>query len=195
MAAAWTSTGFGSQLVERTSGPFTLSYEPGAVRPTPEVAGFFDTLDLIADLLAIELEKKEWVVENAAATKDIDLGWIQFPTGSIAGQRRSYLGYARGRPVVSLTVRWTMGFDDLDRDWVAPEGYLIEIEGEPRVEATIAFVPPTIEGLSDETDPMGVLLVGTAMPAVHAIPFICAAGPGMTTHAKLPVYGARHCVV
>ena len=75
------------------------------------------------------------------------------------------------------------------------EGYWIEIEGEPRVEAAISFLPPVTPGLSDEPDVMSVLLVGTAMAAVNAVPFVCEAAPGHTTPAKLPVFGARHMIV
>jgi 2,4-diaminopentanoate dehydrogenase len=195
VAEAWRATGFGQPVDERRSGPFTIPSAPDAPRPSPEVPGFFDSLDLVADMLELELERKEWTVERAAATADIDLGWMTFPKGTVAGQRRSYIGYAHGRPVVTLTTCWTMTFDALDRAWNDPEGYRIEIEGEPRVEATIAFETPKIAGLSDETDVMSVLMVGAAMPAVHAIPFVCAAPPGLTTPTKLPLFGARYAVV
>ncbi len=85
----------------------------------------------------------------------------------MAGVTRTYLGYAHGRSIVELRVRWTMS-RSLDCEWSDPEGYWIEIEGEPRVEAAISFLPPVTPGTSDEPDVMGVLLVGTAMAAVNA---------------------------
>jgi hypothetical protein len=77
----------------------------------------------------------------------------------------------------------------LTRQGVLPGGRAAT--GGPRLD----FETPKIAGLSDETDVMNVLMVGTAMPAVHAIPFVCAAPPGLTTPAKLPVFGARYAVV
>jgi len=53
---------------------------------------------------------------------------------------------------------------------------------------------PATPGLSDEPNIMSVLLVGTAMAAVNAIPFVCDARPGHTTPGRLPVFGARHRV-
>lgn len=187
VAEAWKAVGFGGPMEERVS-PIPAS--PGI----PGLA-YFDTLDLIAGMLELELDKKEASVERAAATRDIDLGWMRFPAGSVAGQRRTYIGHARGRPVIELAICWTMSYDSLDPQWVEPEGFRIEIEGEPRVDATIRFELPRLEGLSDEADVMSVLMVGTAMPAVHAIPFVCDAAPGVTTPAALPVFGARHAVV
>jgi hypothetical protein len=184
---AWKGMGFGQPVQERVS----------AIPPSPDLPGlaYFDTLDLVAGMLELELESKEAFVERAVATRDIDVGWMRFPKGTVAGQRRTYLGHARGRPIVELAICWTMSYDALDPQWVEPQGYRLEIEGEPRVDATIRFELPRLEGLSDEPDVMSVLMVGTAMPAVHAIPFVCDAPPGVTTPAGLPIFGARYAVV
>jgi hypothetical protein len=189
----WALLGFGQPITDRLVGPLTMpsdSSEPAQ----PDLPVFFDTLDLIADMMAVEFDHKEAFVEHLAATKDIDLGWLQIPAGTLGGMRRRYVGHAHGREAVELTICWTMT-DELDGDWAAFEGYRIEIEGEPRIDATIVYSPPRLEGLSDEKDPMGVLLVGTAMAAVNAIPFVVAAAPGLTTPARLPIFGGRHTLV
>jgi hypothetical protein len=186
-AEVWALAGFGQPVQDRV-----VRFEPG-----PGVPGLalFETLDLVANMLSLELDSQEASVEMAAATRDIDLGWIHFKKGTIAGQRRTYRGFARGRVVIELAICWTMSRDGLDRDWNEPDGHRIEIEGEPRVDATVRYGPPQLEGLSVETDIMNLLMVGTAMPAVHAIPFVCDATPGVTTPSELPIYGARHAVV
>jgi hypothetical protein len=184
---AWHAMGFGSQMNERIS----------AITPSPDLPGlaYFETLDLIAGMLEVELEAKDADVERAVAKRDIDLGWIRFAKGTVAGQRRTYRGYAGGRPLVTLAICWTMSADGLDPQWADPDGFRIEIEGEPRVDATIRFGLPRLSALSDEPDVMSVLMVSTAMAAVHAIPFVCQAPPGVITPAQLPVFGARHSVV
>jgi len=181
---AWQAMGFGQEVDERTS---TIPLSPDL----PGLA-YFDTLDLVAGMLEVELDAKEGVVERAVATRDIDLGWMRFPRGTVAGQRRTYRGYVEGRAIVTLAICWTMSNDGLDPQWSGPEGFRIEIEGEPRVDATVRFGLPLAPGLSDEPDVMSVLMVGTAMAAVHAIPFVCQAAPGLITPADLPIYGARH---
>lgn len=184
---AWEAMGFGKLADEGTS--------PIPVSPDLPGLAYFDTLDLIADMLELELETKDAFVERAVATRDLDLGWMRFPKGTVAGQRRTYRGHARGRQVVTLAICWTMSDDGLEPQWSGPEGFRIEIEGEPRVDATIRFELPKTPGLSEEADIMSVLMVGTAMAAVHAIPFVCGANPGVITPADLPIYGARHGVV
>jgi 2,4-diaminopentanoate dehydrogenase len=185
--AAWGGMGFGVPADEPRV----------AIPPSQELPGlaYFDALDLVAGMLEIELERKEAYLERAAATRDLDLGWIRFPRGSVAGQRRIYRGYAHDRVVVELSQCWTMSYDALDPQWSEPEGFHITIEGEPRVDATIRFEVSRSPELSKETDVMGVLLLGTAMAAVNGIPSVCQAPPGFITPAALPVAGARFAVV
>jgi len=187
VAAAWRAMGFGGPLTEQS------------VTTTPKEAkyglAYFETLDLVAGMIGAELDRKEMVVELAAATKDLDLGWSHYREGTVAGQRRIYRGFFNGRCLVELVLCWTMSDDSLDPQWSGLEGFQIEIEGEPRVEATIKYSLPRLEGFSDETDVMSLLMVSTAMTAVHAIPFVCAAAPGVVLMSELPPTGARHSVV
>jgi len=190
----WRSLGFGQPLRAGPMGPLSIAPDGKPPPFAPDLPGFFDTLDLVADMLAVELEHKEAFIESAATLIDVDLGWMQIPAGTMAAVTRTYLGYAHGRSIVELRVRWTMS-RSLDCDWADPEGYWIEIEGEPRVEAAVSFLPPMTLGMSDEPDVMSVLLVGTAMAAVNAVPFVCEAAPGHTTPSKLPIFGARHMIL
>ncbi|OBB03388.1 dihydrodipicolinate reductase [Mycobacteriaceae bacterium 1482268.1] len=187
VAEAWTAMGFGQPLDAKV-----VPIEP---HPADRGLAYFETLDLIASMLAIELDSRDGVIERAAATQDLDLGWMKLPRGSVAGQRRTYRGFVKGRVVVELAICWTMSDKDLNPQWDDPEGFRIEIEGEPRVEATMRYALPECAELSDETNVMSLLMVGTAMSAVHAVPFVCAAQPGVTTPAQLPVFGARHSVI
>ena len=45
-------------------------------------------------MLDIELESKRGLVEHALATRELDLGWITFAKGTVAGQRRSTVATA-----------------------------------------------------------------------------------------------------
>ncbi len=190
----WRSLGFGQPIRARRIGPLTMTPDGAPPQFAPDLPGFFDALDLVAGMLAVELDHKDAFVESAAALSDVDLGWMRIPAGTMAAVTRTYLGYAHGRSIVELRVRWTMS-TSLDCEWTGPEGYKIEIEGEPRVEAAISFLPPLTPGVSGEPDVMSILLVGTAMAAVNAIPFVCEAAPGHTTPAKIPMFGARHMIV
>jgi hypothetical protein len=157
--------------------------------------GYFETLDLVADMLGVELESKQGLVENALAIRDFDLGWIKFAKGTVAGQRRSYRGFRHGRVVVELAVCWTMSDDALDPQWPDPEGFKVEIEGEPRVDAVIRFGAPHDSDLTVEKDVKSLLSVGTAMAAVNAVPHVCDAAPGVMTPLDLPVTGTRGALI
>jgi 2,4-diaminopentanoate dehydrogenase len=185
--AAWTVLGFAKPTKDRLT-----EVDPATARYG---LGYFETLDLIADMLGIELESKRGLVEHALATRDLDLGWITFAKGTVAGQRRSYRGYRNGRVVVELAICWTMSDDALDPQWTDPQGFKVEIEGEPRVDAVIRFGPPHNSELSEDQHVMKLLMVSTAMAAVNAVPYLCEAPPGVITPIDLPVTGTHGALV
>ena len=145
--------------------------------------GYFETLDMIARMLDAELDAKEAFVENAVLTRDLKLGWVDYPAGTVGGQRRIYRGLRNGRPVVELAICWTMSSDALDPQWTDPEGFNVVIEGQPYVDAVIRFGHPG-------QDAMTVLMDSTAVAAVNAIPFLCDAQPGVITPIDLPLTGS-----
>jgi hypothetical protein len=173
---AWRVLGFGKPPRQRVTqiDPETQRYG----------LGYFETLDMIATMLGVELESKEAFVEPAVLTGDLNLGWADFAAGTIGGQRRTYRGHRGGRPVVELAICWTMSNDALDPQWSDPEGFSVVIEGEPRVDAMIRFGEPG-------QDVMTVLMDSTAVAAVNAIPFVCDAPPGVITPIDLPVTGSQ----
>jgi hypothetical protein len=149
--------------------------------------GYFETLDMIATMLGVELDAKEAFVEPAVLTRDLNLGWVEYAAGTAGGQRRTYRGLRNGRPVVELAICWTMSDDALDPKWPDPKGFSVVIEGAPYVDATIRFGKPG-------EDVMTVLMDSTAVAAVNAIPFVCAAQPGVITPIDLPITGSQGAV-
>jgi hypothetical protein len=173
-------------------------FEPGFVNV---VAGFLSgacrrvhSVKLI-EISAVELKSKQGLVEHAVATRDLDLGWITFGQGTVAGQRRTYRGYRNGRVVVELAICWTMSDDALNPQWSDPNGFKVKIEGEPRVDAVIRFGPPHDGDLATDQDVMGLLMTRTAMAAVNAIPHVCDAQPGVITPIDLPLTGTRGALI
>jgi hypothetical protein len=146
--------------------------------------GYFETLDMIATMLGTRLDSKDAFVESAVLTRDLHLGWTDYASGTVGGQRRTYRGFRKGRPVVELAICWTMSEDALDPQWTDPKGFSVVIEGEPRVDATIRFGEPG-------QDVMTVLMASTAVAAVNAIPFVCDARPGVITPIDLPITGSH----
>ena len=70
-------------------------------------------------------------------------------------------------------------------NWPVEDGWLVEIHGEPNIRCKYQQT-----GGTPDFDP-GTL---TAMPAIHAIPHVVAAGPGIVTADQLPlITGAYAC--
>ena len=156
--------------------------------------GFFcDALDLMADALAFELDEKRAEVEYGLARNDLELPFMTFPKGTVAGQRSTWRGIAAGRAVISLSVVWQMG-DDLDPGWPLGKGYRIEIEGEPAIRTRIELEQPSLPGLSREERSMGLGMIASAMPVVNAIPAVCRAEPGVRSYLDLPLICAANLV-
>ena len=77
----------------------------------PMNAVFLDGVDWMAEALGLELDEHRVETEYAIAKTDIALPWMSFPKGTVAGQRISWKGLARGRCIVNCTVAWKMGED------------------------------------------------------------------------------------
>jgi 4-hydroxy-tetrahydrodipicolinate reductase len=179
----WTGMGWGLPVGRQSA-------EPGS---NPMTVVFYDAIDVMADILGVEIEEHRFDAEFSVTTRELDVGLMRFPQGTVAGQRSTFSGMAHGRPVIELKIVWTMG-PDTQPDWSGPEGYRIEIEGEPSLRTFIEIEAPSVPGLSDEKERMGQVMVATAMPAINAIPFVCRAVPGIVTYAELPPIGARGLV-
>ena len=171
-----------------------LGHQKQDLDANPMNAVFLDGLDWMANALGLELESRGVETDYAVATRDIDLPWMRFPKGTVAGQRITWRGFAHGRAVLALTVAWKMG-EDLEPKWSAPQGYEIVIEGEPRIRTVVELEQPTLPGLSREGDRMDLIMICTAMPPILAIPHVCRARPGVVTYSDLPSMGACGLVV
>jgi 2,4-diaminopentanoate dehydrogenase len=188
------ATGYASAETQQSIGfghPITKPELAQMVEDGTRVFG--DAVAMMADALAVELESIRCEPEFAVATQDMDLGFMKIGEGCVAGVKASWHGAAHGRSVIELRVVWKMG-KHMQPDWKLEHGYLAEIDGSPRVRTKLQILPPHgFAGKSFE-DFMVLGMIATALPAVHAIPAVCAARPGIVTYAELPLVTAAHCV-
>ena len=143
---------------------------------------FHEAVEVMADALNVKLDGVKFSVEFGAATEHVDLGYMTIREGRIAAIRGSWTGWVAGKPFIDLKVAWTLGYK-LSVDWPMRHGYHVNIEGDPNCACHFEPVGATM------FDP-GLV---TAMPAVHAIPLVCAAAPGIVIAADLPLIVARDC--
>lgn len=154
-------------------------------------AVFEDTVAMMADALELELDEIKYVPEIALATKDLELGWITIREGHIAGLKNHWLGIKDGVEVIELGTIWKMT-EDVEPNWEVRHGWHIQIDGTPTVKVHMAGWPP--EGESDSEILMGLAMLMTALPTVHAIPHVVAARPGVVSYKDLPLVTAAHTV-
>jgi hypothetical protein len=83
----------------------------------------------------------------------------------------------------------------LEPDWPLEHGYVMDIEGEPSLKIKLQLRRPAVEGVNREKTHMDSGMVGTAMPAVNAIPAVCRAEPGVRRVDELTMITARGLLV
>jgi hypothetical protein len=150
-------------------------------------AVFAEAVHLVADALGVELDEVRCDAEYAQTTADLDLGSWTIPAGCVAGVYVSWKGLVGDRTIVELTLRWRKG-QTLEPDWqIDQDGWVIQVDGLPTVTTKIGFLPPPDFQAESIADFMVLGHILTAMPAVHAIPAVVAAAPGIATYADLPL--------
>jgi len=155
-------------------------------------AGFRQSVFMVADELGFDIEPRlRTTHQMAVATVAIDspIGPIQ--PGTVAAQRFKWEALVDGEPVVTAAVNWLMGEEDLDPGWkFGPGGerFEVEVTGDPSCLVTFMKLHP-------ETVEAGLVrnpgIVATALHCVNAIPYVCAAEPGLLTYLDLPLVAGR----
>jgi hypothetical protein len=181
------ATGYASADTQRSVGFADDPDDPATAEKSDRASIVFgDAVALMGDALGVDLDEIGFEVEYARATRDMDLGFMTIPRGTVAGVHACRFGAVGGRRVIELRVQWKMG-THMEPDWPLRHGYFVDVEGEPRVRTQMQIFPPDDW---DEPDFMGLGMIMTAMPAVNAIPAVCAAAPGIVTYRDLPLVAA-----
>lgn len=141
---------------------------------------FEDAAEMMARGLDLAFDEIAFSVEFGTATRDLALGYMDIAMGMVCGSKMTYSVMVGGKAAISLSTMWRLG-DAMEPDWQG-EGYVVEIQGTPNIRCVF----------DREGDATGGGLV-TAMSAVHAIPAVCAARPGIVEAWELPLVAARHC--
>ena len=119
---------------------------------------------------------------------DLDSWTIQ--AGCVAGVAASWKGIHDGRTVIDLKVRWRKG-RTLEPDWKVEHDCVVDVQGMPNVRTKLTIAPPHDFVATSMIDYMVLGMVITSLPAINAIPAVCAARPGIVTYLDLPLITAR----
>lgn len=155
-------------------------------------AGFGESVWMVADGLGFDLDAElRTTHEMAVATEPIDSPIGTIEPGMVAAQRFRWEGLVDGEPVITAAVNWLMGEEHLDPGWAFGPGgerFEVEVTGDPSCLTTFQKLHPhSIEaGLVRNPG-----IVATAMHCVNAVPYVCAADPGLRTYLDLPLVAGR----
>jgi hypothetical protein len=181
------TTLYDSPATERPAGfgrPIDDPELPGTAAQGTAVFG--EAVAMIGDALGVELDEIVCVAEYAQTTEDVVMDSWTISAGCVAGVAASWQGRVDGQTRVELNVRWKKG-QTLEPSWTIEEGHVIQIDGRPTVRAKLEYLPPPDFEATTFADFMVLGMIMTALPAVHAIPYVVAAPPGIVTYTDLPL--------
>jgi 4-hydroxy-tetrahydrodipicolinate reductase len=140
---------------------------------------FAGSLGLVADALSMPLDDVVASGTVAVATKTVDIAAGTVEAGTIAAQRLEVSGMREGRPLLTFRANWYLT-PEVDPAWDLREtGWRVLVEGDTPLDVDIRFPVPADEWAA--TSP-GL----TAHRPVNAVPYVCAAEPGIRTTVELP---------
>jgi hypothetical protein len=143
------------------------------------VASFGASLRLVADALGLPHDDVEGTAEVAACRHRTTIAAGAIDAGRMAAQRFEVTGVRGGRPLLRFRATWYCT-TDLEPAWDLREtGWHVLVDGDTPLDVDIRFpVSP---------DRYAAVSPGyTAHRAVNAVPFVCAAEPGIRTTVDLP---------
>ncbi|GAB5453568.1 MAG: hypothetical protein Hals2KO_38960 [Halioglobus sp.] len=154
--------------------------------------GFMQSVDMIADAMGFKVDPEpRFTHDIAVATQPIPSPIGDIQPGRVAAQRFTWSATVAGEPVITAITNWFMGEAHLDPPWNFGEGgerFEVEVKGDPDSRVTFHGWHPESSAAGLERNPG---IVATAMHGVNAIPYVCAAGPGIKSYLDLPLIAGR----
>lgn len=173
--------GYANEQMFRAQGFDLHPDDPAAAAACEASCGSFkDQIPVLAQALGARIDGVGFRVEFATADQDTDLGFMTVRKGHIAGFKGTVSGDRGGRSLIECSFVWKLG-NDMTPNWPVTHGYVIELDGDPGVRVRLEPQGDHLDGT-----------VTTAMPAVNAIPRVCAAPPGIVNLTGLPLITAAH---
>ncbi len=147
------------------------------------------TIYMMADAMGVELEKVDTTYVKWATPEPVEFVKGVVEAGSCAAVRFEIRGWVNGRPAIVIEHVNRIGHAAAP-EWPRAkleenDAYRIMIEGSPNV-----VMETTFRGEKDH-DPNSGGCLATGMRAIHAIPAVCAAEPGMVSALDLPLAAGR----
>jgi hypothetical protein len=140
---------------------------------------FGPSMRLVAEAVGLPLDSVTSTGEVAVTPEKLTIAAGTLGAGTVAAQRMTVTGTHAGRALMTFTATWYCT-EALDPAWtVRGDGWHVKVDGDAPLDIDIRFAIP--DGRMGEMTP-GY----TANRAVNAVPYVCAAAPGIRTTVDLP---------
>lgn len=173
----------------------TLEEARSSMMPRFLASGFNQSIDMIADALGFKLDPEKHVEHQIfAATASVDSPIGAIAPGCLAAQRFNFEGRVRGEPVISASVNWYMGTDNIDEAFSIGDGgerYELMIKGDPPLTMQLHGIHPDGSSTLEELQRRNPGIVATANHCVSSIPYVCKATPGIRHYLDMPLVAGR----
>ena len=147
-------------------------------------ASFGPSLRLVADAVGLPLDAIEASGELAAAARDTTIAAGPLPAGTVAAQRITVAGVRNGKTLIRFRATWYCTAD-LEPSWdLLDTGWHISVDGDAPLKVDLRM-PIPLERMAE------ISPAYTANRAVNAVPYVCAAAPGITSTVDLPPFVPR----
>jgi 2,4-diaminopentanoate dehydrogenase len=143
------------------------------------LGAFQPALSVLADLAGFDIDA--WTSEGAVAVAKENLTIVagDITAGTLAAQRITVTGRSLGVDRVRFS-QYTFVSLDVDPAWeLQSTGWRVRVHGDAPIDLSMPF-PVPLDGLAD------IVPAFNANGAVNAIPYVCAAAPGILTTQDLP---------
>jgi len=153
--------------------------QANAARAQYLAGSFGPSLRLLASALGLPLDAIEAKGEVATARRDVPIAAGVIAAGTVAAQRTTISGMRQGRELLRFSANWYCS-TDVDADWaLRPTGWHVQVDGDTPLDVQI-HSPVPVERWAEVSPNL------TAHRPVNAIPYVCAAAPGICTTIDLP---------
>jgi hypothetical protein len=134
---------------------------------------------LLADALDLPIDRIELFRETAITPRDLQVAAGTIKAGTV-GAMAFGSRLVSGGKVRAVLGHYTRMAADIAPDWPTGDGWVVELHGEPSIKAKIEI------GTEGSILPTDDACMATGMHAIHAVPYVVAAAPGIMTLAETP---------
>jgi 4-hydroxy-tetrahydrodipicolinate reductase len=138
------------------------------------------TFGALAEAIGLPLTRTSTSIEYALANKREEVAAGVIEAGTVGAMRMGFIGWRGEVPLLQRYSLWYVT-RDVDQPWEFRDGgWRMQVKGDTALDVSIAFdVAP-----ADYADYSPRL---TAHPVVNAVPYVCAARPGLVETRDLPI--------